>query len=171
MLSVIRRTLAAGLALVMLNVSACGFLIYPERQGLRTHRVDGTVALLDAVGLLFYVVPGVVAFAVDFATGCIYLPEDHQGVFSQREPAPGEAPAGWVPVARVAPGADDATIAAALRQYLQSREPTADRPGGLPADQKQGVIRWLDRADALAAVRSGGRIITATASGGASGAG
>ena len=29
--------------------------------------------MLDAVGLLFYIIPGLIAFAVDFATGAIYF--------------------------------------------------------------------------------------------------
>lgn len=32
------------------------------------------IAVLDGVGLLLFLVPGIVAFAVDFSTGCIYLP-------------------------------------------------------------------------------------------------
>lgn len=31
------------------------------------------VVALDAVGLLFYVIPGLIAFGIDFATGAIYL--------------------------------------------------------------------------------------------------
>jgi hypothetical protein len=31
---------------------------------------------LDGVGLLFFFVPGIIAFAVDFMTGAIYLPAD-----------------------------------------------------------------------------------------------
>ncbi len=106
----------------LLNTSACGYLTYPERQGLRGDRVDGTVAVLDAIGLLFFILPGVIAFAVDFSTGCIYLPEGHEGGFSANTSP--SAPAGWVPVARVAPFADDATIAAALRNYLQRGDQT-----------------------------------------------
>ena len=33
--------------------------------------------LLDAVGLLFFFVPGVIAFAVDFSNGTIYLPDGY----------------------------------------------------------------------------------------------
>ncbi|MNJ37925.1 hypothetical protein D3C77_327610 [compost metagenome] len=29
---------------------------------------------MDAIGILFYVLPGLIAFGVDFATGAIYLP-------------------------------------------------------------------------------------------------
>jgi hypothetical protein len=32
------------------------------------------VAALNAVGILFYVIPGLIAFGIDFATGAIYLP-------------------------------------------------------------------------------------------------
>ncbi|MFP4533906.1 MAG: hypothetical protein ACLFNS_14620 [Desulfobacterales bacterium] len=32
------------------------------------------VAVLDGVGLLLFLVPGIIAFAVDFSSGCIYLP-------------------------------------------------------------------------------------------------
>ncbi|MNH12898.1 hypothetical protein D3C79_724520 [compost metagenome] len=32
------------------------------------------VAALDAIGILFYVIPGLIAFGIDFATGAIYLP-------------------------------------------------------------------------------------------------
>lgn len=116
----IRRLCGFALIVAMLNTVACGYLIYPERQGLRGERVDGTVVALDAIGLLFFILPGVVAFAVDFSTGCIYLPKGAQGPFSMKAPPVNKpAPEGWVAVAQVAPFADDAAIAAALRQYLR----------------------------------------------------
>jgi len=59
---------------LMIQMSACGILLYPERQGQKRGTIDAGVAVLDAVGLLFFIVPGVIAFAVDFATGAIYLP-------------------------------------------------------------------------------------------------
>jgi hypothetical protein len=57
----------------------CGTLIYPERRGQKTGRVDVGIALLDALWLLVFIVPGVVAFAVDFTTGAIYLPGGTKG--------------------------------------------------------------------------------------------
>ncbi|MFQ5950169.1 MAG: hypothetical protein ACE5J1_05735 [Nitrospiria bacterium] len=57
-----------------LQMSGCGTLLYPERRGQTSGRIDPAVAILDGVGLLFFVVPGLVAFAVDFSTGAIYLP-------------------------------------------------------------------------------------------------
>jgi hypothetical protein len=57
-----------------LQLASCGFLLYPERRGQSHGRIDPAVAVLDGIGLLLFVVPGIVAFAVDFATGTIYLP-------------------------------------------------------------------------------------------------
>jgi hypothetical protein len=60
------------------TVSGCGTLLHPGRRH-RSHsgRIDWTIAALDGCGLLLYFVPGVVAFAVDFYTGAIYLPRGH----------------------------------------------------------------------------------------------
>ena len=50
--------------------------MHPERKGQRPGKLDWTVVGLNAVGLLLFFVPGVIAFAVDFATGAIYLPHN-----------------------------------------------------------------------------------------------
>lgn len=80
------KTLKRGLAVsclltLMLNLTACGYLLYPERKGQSGGRVDPVVVLLDGAALLVGLVggpagilPGVVAFAVDFTNGTIYLP-------------------------------------------------------------------------------------------------
>jgi hypothetical protein len=68
----ITRGMAA--ALLITQVTACGTLLYPERRGQTNGQIDIGVAALDAIGLLFFFVPGVVAFGVDFITGAIYLP-------------------------------------------------------------------------------------------------
>lgn len=60
--------------LLVTQLTACGTLLYPERRGQTKGTIDVGVAVLDAVGLLFFFVPGVVAFGVDFVTGAIYLP-------------------------------------------------------------------------------------------------
>lgn len=59
---------------LLVNISACGTILYPERKGQVGGRIDVGVALLDAVGLLLFFIPGVIAFAVDFTNGTIYLP-------------------------------------------------------------------------------------------------
>ncbi|MBI5243588.1 MAG: polyribonucleotide nucleotidyltransferase [Elusimicrobia bacterium] len=57
-----------------LQLAACGTIMYPERKGQKDGRVDIGVALLDGIGLLFFIIPGVIAYAVDFSNGTIYLP-------------------------------------------------------------------------------------------------
>jgi hypothetical protein len=60
-----------------LQLMGCGTLMYPERRGQRSGRLDVGVTILDAVGLLFFIIPGVIAFCVDFSNGTIYLPSKH----------------------------------------------------------------------------------------------
>ena len=69
-----RLGIAAAMAVTLVGTSACGVILYPERKGQVDGRIDPAVAVLDGIGLLFFIVPGVIAFAVDFATGAIYLP-------------------------------------------------------------------------------------------------
>jgi len=58
------------------SITGCGTILHPERrgQGRASGDIDWRVAGLDAAGLLLFFVPGVVAFAVDFHQGTIFLP-------------------------------------------------------------------------------------------------
>lgn len=69
-----RAGMVAVMAGTLVGATACGVILYPERKGQAGGRIDPAVAILDGIGLLFFIVPGVIAFAVDFATGAIYLP-------------------------------------------------------------------------------------------------
>ncbi len=74
-----RRPIARYMALLvavvlLLHVVGCGTVIYPERRGQKAGRIDVGIAVLDGLGLLLFLIPGVIAFAVDFSTGAIYLP-------------------------------------------------------------------------------------------------
>jgi len=66
--------IVAGL---MLSLTGCGTLFYPERKGQLQGRVDPGVAVADGLGLLLFIVPGVIAYAVDFSNDTIYLPDSH----------------------------------------------------------------------------------------------
>lgn len=66
------------LLVLVVQTAGCGLLLYPERQGRKSGRIDPGVAILDAAGLVVFVVPGLIAFGVDFITGCIYLPGGSQ---------------------------------------------------------------------------------------------
>ncbi|MDH3808256.1 MAG: hypothetical protein OES29_06465, partial [Desulfuromonadales bacterium] len=59
---------------LVLQLAACGTILYPERKGQVSGKIDVGVAVLDGIGLLFFIIPGVIAYAVDFSNGTIYLP-------------------------------------------------------------------------------------------------
>ena len=78
----INKLLALPLILgLMLQLTSCGTLMYPERRGQTSGNLDPAVAILDGIGVFFFVVPGLIAFAVDFATGAIYLPAGTSQVY------------------------------------------------------------------------------------------
>ncbi len=81
-----RRTLTAGLSATAATLlSSCGTIIYPDRVNQEERSsLDPLVIILNGVGLFFFIIPGVVAFAVDFTTGAIYLPEGKESGDKER---------------------------------------------------------------------------------------
>ncbi len=75
MKNILKRLSFLIILILFANTCSCGFILYPERRGQTTGRVDPGIAILDAILFLPGVIPGVVAFAVDFASGAIYLPD------------------------------------------------------------------------------------------------
>jgi hypothetical protein len=60
--------------------AGCGMILHPERRGQPPGgNLDWAVVALDTLGLLLFFLPGVIAFAVDFSTGAIYLPPPGYG--------------------------------------------------------------------------------------------
>lgn len=70
---------------LLIQTLGCGTILYPERRGQKTGQIDIGVAVLDGLGLFLVLIPGVIAFAVDFSTGAIYLPPDKP----KTKPSPG----------------------------------------------------------------------------------
>ncbi len=72
----IRRVVVLVLvSVITIQLTACGYLFWPERRNQTADRdIDPTVAILDGLGLLVFIIPGVIAFIVDFTTHTIYLP-------------------------------------------------------------------------------------------------
>ncbi|HET8817044.1 MAG TPA: hypothetical protein VFM61_06305 [Pseudidiomarina sp.] len=69
-----RLAKSIAVAVIATHLAACGTILYPERKGQVSGKIDAGVAALNGIGLLFFLVPGVIAFAVDFNNGTIYLP-------------------------------------------------------------------------------------------------
>ena len=59
--------------------------MYPERKGQIDGKIDPGIAILDGLGLLLFIIPGVIAFAVDFSNGTIYLPPGQNGLFEDTD--------------------------------------------------------------------------------------
>lgn len=73
------KVTGAALLVTLSFQLACGTILYPERRGQKHGRIDPAVAIMDGIGLLLFLIPGLAAFAVDFATGAIYLPGGRRG--------------------------------------------------------------------------------------------
>jgi hypothetical protein len=60
----------------LVHLTSCGTIMYPERRGMPRNaaQIDVKVVVMDGALLLLFVLPGLIAYAVDFSTGCIYLP-------------------------------------------------------------------------------------------------
>ncbi|MEM1070844.1 MAG: hypothetical protein AAGI63_18205 [Planctomycetota bacterium] len=75
-----------GSSLIVVS-SGCGTVLHHERIGQpRSREIDWEVAALNGLGLALFFVPGVIAFAVDFYNGTIYLPEGAKYTASRRDP-------------------------------------------------------------------------------------
>lgn len=59
-------------AALALQLTGCGTILYPERRGTTGGRIDTGVAVMDGLWCLLFIVPGVVAYIVDFSNGAIY---------------------------------------------------------------------------------------------------
>lgn len=126
---------------LVLQLAACGTIIYPERRGQTRGDIDPAIAILDGIGLLFFIVPGLIAFAIDFATGAIYLPRgkrSQQRVDELREKLGG----------RLEVQGDRLVL------YLQPQQMTPEVIEAVVA-ATSGTDFQLDRSD-LAAYRLGG---------------
>jgi hypothetical protein len=112
-----------GLAAFLQSTAGCGLLLHPERQGTKGGNLDPVIVLLDGLGLFFFLVPGIVAFAVDVSTGCIYTggggggKRRHFSAIEQGQPMNADELAGMKKIAINGP-MTKASIEAALEREL-----------------------------------------------------
>ena len=124
-----RIALVLAFALAVQSVS-CGTLIHPDRCGQPNSGIlDPSIVILDGLGVLVFVIPGVVAFVVDFVDGAIYLPGPRVNPYfpppgayppppGAYPPPPGSLPpAAYAPPA--APGPGDPTIRGCSRELTR----------------------------------------------------
>lgn len=61
-----------GTVVPAFGLGSCGTILYPERRGRVSGRIDPAVVVMDGMLCLLFILPGVIAFAVDFGSGAIY---------------------------------------------------------------------------------------------------
>jgi hypothetical protein len=100
-----RRTfVVASSAFFAAAATGCGTLMHPERVGqTRRGNVDWTVVGLDAIGLCFFFLPGIIAFAVDFGNGAMFFPAESDAPATATGPPPQVQPASTTQAAAEAP--------------------------------------------------------------------
>ena len=134
-----KRRIALILAVALAIQSAsCGTLIHPGRCGQpHTGVLDPSIVVLDGLGVLVFLVPGVVAFIVDFSTGAIYLPEPR---FNPYLPPPGAyPPPGGPPPPGYAPPMTSAETGTTVRG--SSRPLTRVDAAPLTKEQIEAIVR------------------------------
>lgn len=131
------------------SMAGCGTVLYPERIGQRHGPLDWKVVALDTIGLLLFLVPGVIAFIVDFHNGTIYLPPEQvpmydAPVLSRKVSVPQED----LSLGKIAAAVNDNTgleVALSPGSYVTRELPTlADYPAAarqVASDLKRGVLR------------------------------
>ncbi|QDU96087.1 hypothetical protein [Lignipirellula cremea] len=127
------------------SVVGCGSILYPERVGQpRGGPLDWKVVALDGVGLIFFFVPGVVAFAVDFYNGAIFLPPCY---YQGADNPSGRAAA--LATVKAPPG----VLSQAAIEKIVSREidrPVRLSPGAYQTAELDSVDQFWDTHDRLA---------------------
>ncbi len=62
---------------LLFMLSACGTMLHPERIDQRgSDRLDPSIVILDGLLCFVFIIPGVVAFVIDFDNRTIYLPSN-----------------------------------------------------------------------------------------------
>lgn len=82
MQKIARVACLSALCCFVLQTTGCGYVLYPERRGQTGGELDPAVIIMDGLSLLLFVVPGVIAFAVDITNGTIYLPKGKKSILS-----------------------------------------------------------------------------------------
>lgn len=136
-------TSTAALA-VAAGSPACGYILYPERRGRVSGRIDIGVLIIDLLWLLPGLVPGAICLAVDFTTGCIYA----TGGSAERDASDGDVLVAEVDVDEEVVARADVTNREGKLAWNQSVAREAIESNG------RLVIRRADGATATAMVRT-----------------
>ena len=133
---------------VSLAAAGCGTILHPERRGQPAGRLDWGIVALDALGLLLFFIPGVIAFAVDFNNGTIYLPPEYGPPAAMRPTPVRRLSSIRIPGLRRTPRALEEAIA----QHAGRKIDLA--PGTYRTEELQDIEQFWDTYDALESHRA-----------------
>ncbi len=68
-----RFTRAIALTSALAMASGCGYFFHPERRGNSGGEISGVSLVGDLLWLIPGIIPGVVALAIDFTSGAVYI--------------------------------------------------------------------------------------------------
>jgi hypothetical protein len=124
-------------AVLIFQLLACGYFMYPERRGQKpVGRIDPAIAVLDALGLLLFIIPGVIAFAVDITNGTLYFPAGRQHSSASTE-------TGRITMIRINPSEFNETM---IREMVEKQTGVSLGP-----DLKNVEVYELDRSENIEA--------------------
>ena len=134
-----RKLMIVLLVCLLLTIWGCGTLLYPERRGQSKGRIDPAVAVLDGIACLLFLVPGLIAFAVDFATGAIYLPPGRSELESDKTGQPS------LRVVYVDPSSlNEQTILETVRKYTDLDESfSLDQARAYPVEDMEEATEYI----------------------------
>lgn len=70
-----KRSLVLFVAACLLTMQSCGTIFKSNQAGkMHSSKLDISIVLLDALGLVLFIVPGIVAFTIDYLNGTLFLP-------------------------------------------------------------------------------------------------
>ena len=74
----LKKIISILMVICFVNLSACVGTLFKRNQIYKVHskKLDWFIVAVDSFFLLFFIVPGIVALAVDYSTGTLYLPNE-----------------------------------------------------------------------------------------------
>lgn|SRR5699024_2315127 len=71
----LKKLTVLAMLVCFITLQACGTIFKQDQIGKpHSNKLDIGIVALDAIGLILFIVPGVIAFTVDYINGTLFLP-------------------------------------------------------------------------------------------------
>mgnify|MGYP005801830375 CR=1 FL=1 len=72
----VKKLLSILIVVMFLFLESCGTILkYKYIDKPVSNKLDWGIVALDGIGLILFIIPGIVAFSIDYATGTLFIPE------------------------------------------------------------------------------------------------